>query len=477
MASSAVLSPQQIIALAANGGSAAPQKTGLGGWFNNTGSDGYSLSDRLQLVGASGRDDPDVYAKAQALIDGRHERTAEQQANAAQAAVVQRILGPLLAGRGANPAAPPPPGGVDPAFSRPGTDTSGDASFAAPMTDQSGDVGFTAPRPTPAPAAAPSAAVDPAERQRRLAALAMMNPQLATSVNTILQGNQSWKQGSGGVFYDEHGQAQPSPQANLSNVNDTIVDLNDPTNRNRVVQKAPVAGANPVYDNQGRVVDWTLPAGARNAIGAAQRAQADATNASEASYADPKAYGTAAGAGRGGAPYEMVDVPNPDGSTTKMSKAEFIASRVRGLLGGGQAAPGLGTSQTPGNKSYTEDQAKAAAARYDGIQKAGDAAPTNIARYQQLGDLLAGVDGNRFSPTGVEVAQVANRLGFNLDPKLPNKEAAAALTNSLALQLRDPSQGGGMPGSLSTATGTSWFSRCRASGSRPRGATSWSNPP
>jgi hypothetical protein len=130
-----------------------------------------------------------------------------------------------------------------------------------------------------------------------------------------------------------------------------------------------------------------------------------------------------------------------------MPKAEYIAGRARGLLTGGRG--GAGTSQTPGDKAYTEDAAKQAAARYDGIQKAGDAAPTNIARYRQLGDLLAGVDGNRFSPTGVEVAQIANRAGLNIDPKLPNKEAAAAITNQLALQLRDPSQGGGMPGALS----------------------------
>jgi hypothetical protein len=54
-------------------------------------------------------------------------------------------------------------------------------------------------------------------------------------------------------------------------------------------------------------------------------------------------------------------------------------------------------------------------------------------------------------PLNVEMASALNSMGFQIDPKLGNKQAAAALANKMALELRDPSQGGGMPGSMSNS--------------------------
>lgn len=83
------------------------------------------------------------------------------------------------------------------------------------------------------------------------------------------------------------------------------------------------------------------------------------------------------------------------------------------------------------------------------IQKAGFGAQSKMNRYDRLGHLLQGVDTGKFSEAGLEIAKAAQAIGFNVDPKVGNKEAAKALSNEIALELRNPSGGAGMPGALS----------------------------
>lgn len=153
---------------------------------------------------------------------------------------------------------------------------------------------------------------------------------------------------------------------------------------------------------------------------------------------------------------DLVDVPQSDGSTVKMPRSRAVA-----LLGGGVAPPtrgtafgprpGVGVTQSPADAAYTSDLAKSAATTYQGLQDAARKAPTQIAKYQQLGTLLDGFEGGKFAPALKDFSSAANSLGFKVDKNLPNKDAAAAITNELALSLRDPSNGGGMPGAMSDA--------------------------
>jgi hypothetical protein len=83
------------------------------------------------------------------------------------------------------------------------------------------------------------------------------------------------------------------------------------------------------------------------------------------------------------------------------------------------------------------------------IMAAGFSAPQRIAKYQQLGALLSDVDGGKLTATGTNLASAMNSLGLKIDKNLPNKEAAAALGNEMALQLRSPASGAGMPGAMS----------------------------
>jgi hypothetical protein len=170
--------------------------------------------------------------------------------------------------------------------------------------------------------------------------------------------------------------------------------------------------------------------------------------------------------------FDPVTVPTGDGRTVMMPRAQAVSilggqtMMPRGVQQFGQnqqqgfgspsstpysVATGLGVGQGPGDKAYQEDTAKAAADQYNKIQDAGFAAATKKAKLQQLGQLLDDFNGNKLTPMGMEIAQFAKSLGLNVDPKLPNKEASIALTNELALAMRNPANGEGMPGNFSDA--------------------------
>jgi hypothetical protein len=103
------------------------------------------------------------------------------------------------------------------------------------------------------------------------------------------------------------------------------------------------------------------------------------------------------------------------------------------------------------DKETALQRAKDIAEQRKSIMTAAFSAPTNIARYQQIGKLLADVDGGTLTPTGTQFASTLNSLGIKIDKNLSNKEAAAAFANEAALALRNPAGGAGMPGAMSDA--------------------------
>ncbi len=88
---------------------------------------------------------------------------------------------------------------------------------------------------------------------------------------------------------------------------------------------------------------------------------------------------------------------------------------------------------------------------YGNVLKAGTSAQSKLNRYNRLGELLADVDTGKFTGAGLEVAKAARSLGFNVGDKVGNLEAAQALSGEIALELRNPSGGAGMPGAMSDA--------------------------
>lgn len=112
-----------------------------------------------------------------------------------------------------------------------------------------------------------------------------------------------------------------------------------------------------------------------------------------------------------------------------------------------------GATQTNINMGQEKEEAKvvgkAFGEQFADIQKSGFTAQSTINRYDRLGQLLEGVNTGKFSPLGLEISKAAQAAGFNIDPNLKNKEASVALSNEIALQLRNPAGGAGMPGALS----------------------------
>jgi hypothetical protein len=65
--------------------------------------------------------------------------------------------------------------------------------------------------------------------------------------------------------------------------------------------------------------------------------------------------------------------------------------------------------------------------------------------------LVGDVETGALTEKGVRVAQFGKSLGIDIDPNLPAKEAAISLSGQMALELRNPAGGAGMPGAMSDA--------------------------
>lgn len=112
-------------------------------------------------------------------------------------------------------------------------------------------------------------------------------------------------------------------------------------------------------------------------------------------------------------------------------------------------APPASTVVRVGENAYDTAVGKDAAETYTGIQAAARSANTKIARLGQMEDLLGQIETGALAPAKAQVAAVSEALGFPIDPSLDSKQAFESLTNQMALEMRNPSGGAGMPGALS----------------------------
>jgi hypothetical protein len=316
----------------------------------------------------------------------------------------------------------------------------------------------------PAPSGPQMPSIANAADMARLVDAARRGSKVAPMMLDIAKANKApdphWAYNTAGDAFNETADQAPAHAANLVSVNNVLTDTHNMKNENKFFPTLD-KGQEPVYDGRGNIIGVRTMDGAIKSQAELAQATSTGTEAGKAPFVGMNAEAAAGGTARGQAPFDLIDVPLPDGSTIKMPKSQYLAvqQHAAGLTGaphaGADAAapPGLGQTQTPGNKTYAEGQAKAAQEQYQALQTAGSQALGVIPKYQRLGELLDGYNGNKLSPLGTEMAQYMRAIpGLgNFDAKLPNKEAAIALTNQLALQLRDPSQGGGMPGALSNS--------------------------
>jgi hypothetical protein len=141
--------------------------------------------------------------------------------------------------------------------------------------------------------------------------------------------------------------------------------------------------------------------------------------------------------------HATVTVPGANAPT-----APIPSSAVIGNAAGISPAQEADVKATAAFKLKTaEDYSKL----YGELNNSSMRLPPKIAKFERVGQLLGELEGGKLSPAGFELARLGNSLGLKLDPNLSNKEAAAALSNEIALELRGTGEGGGMPGALSDA--------------------------
>lgn len=180
-------------------------------------------------------------------------------------------------------------------------------------------------------------------------------------------------------------------------------------------------------------------------------------------------------------------------SQKRQAQAREEANRIRGaneplqppMVPGGPPTPTPGYVEQKGAVTGAEAAAKVGPALLQhqgelvikdlqGAQVAADHARTGIANLSRLGSLLDQVNTGKTQPTIQEFKATAKSLGVDLNAlgvgdNVGVAQAAQALTGQLALQLRDPSAGGGMPGAMSDQDRKALYSMVAQIGNDPNG--------
>jgi hypothetical protein len=115
--------------------------------------------------------------------------------------------------------------------------------------------------------------------------------------------------------------------------------------------------------------------------------------------------------------------------------------------------PNMGLS--PAQQAQETELSKMFGDVYTGAVKAELGAPASIAKYRRLGDLYSNVATSKVYPAIAQVKSVAAGLfpdaAKNWTADLPPAQAAEAISRGMALELRNPASGMGMPGAMSDA--------------------------
>ena len=140
---------------------------------------------------------------------------------------------------------------------------------------------------------------------------------------------------------------------------------------------------------------------------------------------------------------DIVDPNSPEGYRT------ILESDWKGEQRYHRPDAGTTIKLPPLENAYDKTKGENLAKTSTDIQDAGRTAGTKISKYQRMGQLLEGVNTGKLTPTFAQVSAIGESLGIKLDESLGDKQALEALSNEIALTLRNPTGGAGMPGALS----------------------------
>lgn len=238
-----------------------------------------------------------------------------------------------------------------------------------------------------------------------------------------------------------------------------------------------------VIPNAGMVVDGqfqALPKEALDAMVGFEGAKAGAVKQAENPYQITEGMDAQGRPVKGYAPQVFGQPPVPGAPVSpatssggrisvnlKDASPEAVQWMMKDIANQGGSAPGGAlTGPNPIQQKRAEGQVASQTAQDTKInenfaQTFNDAisaeyqAPGKIAKLQQLRSYLSNVDTGKGAPTVQNLKAVAAYIAPDLAKEwtkdIPYAQAAQQLSNEMALQLRSPAGGGGMPGSLSDA--------------------------
>lgn len=177
---------------------------------------------------------------------------------------------------------------------------------------------------------------------------------------------------------------------------------------------------------------------------------------------DATAYAMAQAADKAGQPVTMT-VPPRAGTNGGMGGIGVTANPLAM-----KQAEGAIQSQVAQNSLIGEGQGK----DYLSVLDAEKAAPGNIAKYELMKNYLGKVETGKLAPSVLGLKAVAAYVAPNLTKDwtkdVPYAQASASLSNEIALQLRNPQGGAGMPGSMSDSDRNFLVSMTANSANDPR---------
>lgn len=99
--------------------------------------------------------------------------------------------------------------------------------------------------------------------------------------------------------------------------------------------------------------------------------------------------------------------------------------------------------------SYSTERGKGLAKNRSGVEAAGMAAGPNIGEWRLLQSVLKGADTGTTAPVTLAMKRAASFLGLDFSKDIGAADAIDSIANKMALRLRSPEGGAGMPGAMS----------------------------
>lgn len=177
-----------------------------------------------------------------------------------------------------------------------------------------------------------------------------------------------------------------------------------------------------------------------------------------AGYAQAQAQqaGAIAGAQAGAqAQYDLTAVPDGRGGTQMMPRSQAVHQLSRGASAASQAATPaagqFGRAPSSGEQSYDTEMGKSFAQRYEGLQENAANARDMLGMYDLAEQALdAGVRTGIAGEAELTLRQLGAAMGMDTSPdKVAAGELIRAVQNRMALIMRNPEGGMGMPGAIS----------------------------